>query len=247
MCSVKMIARREVTLAVVLSAAAGYVDAIGYVYLGGFFVSFMSGNTTEFATSLAHGDWGPVRLAGTLIGMFFAGTVLGAVLVRVGDGRTTVLAATSVLVAVTAALGDLTDSSVPVTVLLPLSMGVVNATFLSAGETGIGLTYMTGALVKAGQRLVDAFRGGPRWLWARHLALWASLLAGGVVGAAMLRWIGLGGALWPIAGLLAVITVIVAFERKRRGVFGAVAPSSRRETYVHGPNAPGAGPDGATR
>ncbi|WP_415047044.1 YoaK family protein [Gordonia sp. (in: high G+C Gram-positive bacteria)] len=222
-------------LAVVLSAAAGYLDAVGYVYLGGFFVSFMSGNTTELASSLAHGDAGAVGLAGTLLGMFFAGVVLGAILARLGDGRTTVLAVTALLVGLTALLGGLSGSTVPVALLLPTAMGVVNATFLNDGETSIGLTYMTGALVKAGQRLVDAFHGGPRTLWARHLSLWAALLVGGIVGAVMLHRLGLGGALWPIAGLLAMLTVIVAADRRRRGVFGVRARRSRREIVVHRP------------
>ncbi|WP_298442110.1 YoaK family protein [Gordonia sp. (in: high G+C Gram-positive bacteria)] len=236
MVRVKMIARREVTLAVILSAAAGYLDAVGYVYLGGFFVSFMSGNTTELATGVAHGDWAPARLAGTLIGMFFAGAVLGALLNRISDGRTVVLAGTTILVGLTALLGDLSRSTWPVALLLPLAMGVVNATFLSSGEASIGLTYMTGALVKAGQRLVDALFGGPRRLWARHLSLWAALLAGGVIGAAMLGWIGLGGALWPITGLLAVITLIVALDRRRRGVFGLGTRQVRPVTTVVAPS-----------
>lgn len=231
-----MIQPREVTLAVVLSAAAGYLDAVGYVYLGGFFVSFMSGNTTELATSVAEGNLGPAGLAATLIGCFFGGAVLGALLVRRGDGRTTVLATSSILVAITAILANLVHAEWPVTILLPLSMGVVNATFLTAGEASIGLTYMTGALVKAGQRLVDAFYGGPRMLWARHLALWASLLAGGVIGVLILHWLGLAGALWPIAALLALITAVVAVNRIRRGVFGE--RPGPREITVLGPNAP---------
>ena len=233
---VKQIQRRQVKLAVLLSAAAGYLDAVGYVFLGGFFVSFMSGNTTELATSIAEGQLAMAGLAATLIGCFFGGAVLGAVLVRRGDGRTTVLACSSILVGVTALLANLIHSEWPVTILLPLSMGVINATFLTAGEASIGLTYMTGALVKAGQRLVDAFYGGPRMLWARHLSLWAALLLGGVIGAGMLHWIGLAGALWPIAGLLAVVTVVVAVSRRRRGVFGE--RPGRREIQVLGPDVP---------
>lgn len=38
---------RVVALAVCLSALAGYVVALGYLQLHGFFVSFMSGNSTR--------------------------------------------------------------------------------------------------------------------------------------------------------------------------------------------------------
>lgn len=220
-----------------LAAAAGYLDAIGHVYLGGFFVSFMSGNSTELATGVAGGQWQVVRLAATLIGCFFLGAVLGALLTRVGDGRTTVLTTTTALVGSTALLAGVVTASWPVTLLLPLAMGVVNATFLIAGETSIGLTYMTGALVKAGQRLADAFRGGPRWLWLRHLSLWLALVTGGVAGAVMLGWVGLSGALWPIVAALAVTTAVTAVIRRRRGGgpdTGAPAATHRspRETEV---------------
>lgn len=228
-----MIAGREVALAVVLSTVAGYLDAVGYVVLGGFFVSFMSGNTTELATRLGASAWSIAGFGGTLIGAFFAGTVLGAVLARLRDGRTTVLTATTVLVAATSLAVMFTDSKLPIMLGLPLAMGVVNATFLTAGEASIGLTYMTGALVKAGQRLVDAFHGGPRMLWARHLSLWASLLTGGVIGTVVLHQTSLAAALWSIAVVLAIITTVVAVDRRRRGVYGTVR--QRTEIHVLGP------------
>ncbi len=48
--------RRRQSLAAALAALAGYVDAIGFVKLGGLFVSFMSGNTTRMAVGLAGGS-----------------------------------------------------------------------------------------------------------------------------------------------------------------------------------------------
>ena len=43
--------RRNLLLACALSALAGYVDSIGYLHLGGLFVSFMSGNSTRWASA----------------------------------------------------------------------------------------------------------------------------------------------------------------------------------------------------
>jgi len=45
--------RRDQARAIGLAAIAGYVDAIAFVDLGGFFVSFMSGNSTRLAVGLA--------------------------------------------------------------------------------------------------------------------------------------------------------------------------------------------------
>jgi uncharacterized membrane protein YoaK (UPF0700 family) len=39
------------------------VDVIGYLHLGGLFVSFMSGNSTQFAAAAGQGNWaqaGPI-------------------------------------------------------------------------------------------------------------------------------------------------------------------------------------------
>ena len=46
---------RNIPLACALSALAGYVDGIGFLHLGGLFVSFMSGNSTRMGVSLAEG------------------------------------------------------------------------------------------------------------------------------------------------------------------------------------------------
>jgi hypothetical protein len=40
---------------------------------------------------------------------------------------------------------------------------IVNAVFQIEGGAGLGLTYVTGALVKVGQLAAEALRGGARW------------------------------------------------------------------------------------
>ncbi|MEC8456884.1 MAG: DUF1275 family protein, partial [Pseudomonadota bacterium] len=40
-------------LALLLAGLAGYVDSLGFLHLGGVFVSFMSGNSTRLAANLA--------------------------------------------------------------------------------------------------------------------------------------------------------------------------------------------------
>lgn len=45
--------RGNVVMACVLSSLAGYIDGIGFIHLGGLFVSFTSGNSTRLGVMLA--------------------------------------------------------------------------------------------------------------------------------------------------------------------------------------------------
>src|ERR1700677_2392614 len=73
--------RRNLALACALSALAGYVDGIGYLHLGGLFVSFMSGNSTRMGVSLAQGDSPNAAAALGLIALFVAGAACGSLIV----------------------------------------------------------------------------------------------------------------------------------------------------------------------
>ena len=64
-------------LAAGLAMLAGYVDAIGFLRLGGLFVSFMSGNSTQLGVAIA-GHAGGVAVAAGLLACFVLGVVLGA-------------------------------------------------------------------------------------------------------------------------------------------------------------------------
>src|SRR5258708_31998701 len=73
--------RRNILLACALSALAGYVDGIGFLQLGGLFVSFMSGNSTRMGVSLAAGQWLPAAEALGPIALFVADAALGRLIV----------------------------------------------------------------------------------------------------------------------------------------------------------------------
>ena len=55
------IERRDFVVAAGLAAVAGFVDAVGFVALGGFFVSLITGNSTRAAVDLMAGDLTSVR------------------------------------------------------------------------------------------------------------------------------------------------------------------------------------------
>ncbi|MDF0530435.1 YoaK family protein [Tsukamurella sp. 8J] len=209
------IRRRELALATVLASTSGFLDAVGYISLGGYFVSFISGNSTTMAAEAAGGMWPGAGRALGLIGLFFVGVIAGSVLSRMGDGRTSVLWA-AVCVVTVSAFAHSVGGGVPAVLLVAVAMGVLNSTFQRDGEVSVGLTYMTGTLVKAGQRLVDAFWGGPRWVWARHALLWVALTAGALAGAfAYSQWHL--ASLWIADGFLFAAAAVTGMVRGRGG------------------------------
>ncbi|GAA3252609.1 hypothetical protein GCM10020258_09250 [Sphingomonas yabuuchiae] len=75
--------RRSWPLAIWLALLSGYVDAIGFQQLGGYFVSFMSGNGTMLAVRLAapHGPLaGAVAILAMLLALFVAGVLVGTLI-----------------------------------------------------------------------------------------------------------------------------------------------------------------------
>jgi uncharacterized membrane protein YoaK (UPF0700 family) len=96
-----------------------------------------------------------------------------------------------------------------------LAMGLENAVFQIDGGSGLGLTYVTGALVKVGQFLAAALTGGARLGWVPNLLLWAALVVGSVTGALAYRWINLA-AIWFAAGGALALSAWVATSVKPR-------------------------------
>jgi uncharacterized membrane protein YoaK (UPF0700 family) len=152
--------RRNVVLACALSALAGYVDAIGYLHLGGLFVSFMSGNSTRMGVAIAQAHWQTAAEAFGLIALFVIGAAAGSLIV-LGHGahrQPFVLLAEALLLAVAALAYTFGQPSLAVAAIV-LAMGLENAVFQIHGGAGL----VTGALIKVGQLLAKAVTGGPRW------------------------------------------------------------------------------------
>lgn len=164
--------RRNVALACALSALAGYVDGIGFLHLGGLFVSFMSGNSTRMGVSLAQGEWQSAAEALGLIVLFVIGAAAGSLIV-LGRGayRQPMLLLVEALLLAAAALLYTFGHSAPAVAAIVLAMGLENAVFQIGGGGGLGLTYVTGALIKAGQLIAVALSGGARWAWAPNVWL----------------------------------------------------------------------------
>jgi uncharacterized membrane protein YoaK (UPF0700 family) len=202
--------RRNVALACALSALAGYVDGIGFLHLGGLFVSFMSGNSTRMGVSLADGQWLDAATALGLIALFVIGAAGGSLIVlgRGANRQPWLLLVEALLLAAAALCYAFGLPNVAIATIV-LAMGLENAVFQIDGGAGLGLTYVTGALVKAGQLLAEALTGGARWGWAPNLLLWAALVAGSLCGALAYHWINLA-AIWFAAGAALALSATTA-------------------------------------
>lgn len=189
---------------------AGYVDAMGFLKLGGFFVSFMSGNSTRLGVGLIDG-WAAATLSALLVALFVIGVVLGTLVARTalrkGSRRLAVMGLVTTLLALAAAMDSL-GVAYGAIAGMTLAMGAENALFERDGEVSIGLTYMTGTLVKLGQRLTEALFGGDRWAWLWYFLLWSGLVAGASVGTLAYQRFGLGG-LWFAASAAALLTAVI--------------------------------------
>jgi uncharacterized membrane protein YoaK (UPF0700 family) len=202
--------RGNIALACALSALAGYVDGIGYLHLGGLFVSFMSGNSTRMGVSLAAADWWNAAGALGLIVLFVAGAAAGSLIVLGrGTNRQPLLLLVEAALLAVAALSYMLGHSPFAVAAIVLAMGLENAVFQIEGGAGLGLTYVTGALVKVGQLLAAALTGGARFKWMPNLLLWAALVAGSALGALGYHWINLA-AIWFAAAAALALSAIVA-------------------------------------
>ena len=183
------------TLAVAAAALAGYVDALGFLSADRYFVSFMSGNTTRLGVDLMTRPamaWMPAML----LALFVLGVAGGALLAaRAGDRRKVVVLG---MVAALLGLAALSHGLL-LLALLVLAMGALNNTLQRGGEVAVGLTYMTGALVRLGQGLAARINGTGGEGWSGWLLLWCGLALGAVAGAAAwLHWHD--AALWLASG-----------------------------------------------
>ena len=189
---------------------AGATDVYGLAMLHDLFVSFMSGNTTMLGVAISIGDFARTAETGALIALFVCGAAGGTAIAELFGRRR----ATAVAFAVALTL------SIPVVwprcaiPALTIAMGALNAAMNRVGSTAVGLTYVTGTLVKLGQGLILWIaRKGTVGAWALHGAMWLSLLCGAVAAALAQRRLG-AATLWPLAGLAFILAAATMIHRR---------------------------------
>ena len=189
-------------LAYGIAGLAGFIDATGFLAADRYFVSFMSGNTTRLGVDLALRP-GDAIVPVLLILGFVGGVTMGALVVyrRPATPKSAVLALSMLLIGIGAICHAL--GMVPLFLAASvLAMGAINNAFRrKEDEAAVGVTYMTGALVRCGQTVAAWITGRPsNGGWA-SLLLWVCLASGAVAGAlatqdapALAPWLPLGAA-----------------------------------------------------
>jgi len=144
---------RALSLGLLLTGTAGFVDAIGFIALGGYYTSFMSGNTTQLGAGIAVGmGWAFVLPAGLVV-LFFVGSYLGSLVAQSSKrwGPAATLGLVVATIAVSLALHFM--GFPPMQSMLPLALaaGAQNAVLQPIGAARLGATLSPGHSLPPGR------------------------------------------------------------------------------------------------
>jgi uncharacterized membrane protein YoaK (UPF0700 family) len=203
----------EVRLSWLLAALAGLVGATSFTHSAGYFVTFMTGNSERAALGFFRNEHSMSIAAALVLVCFVAGVVIASLCRRhlwvAHPHGPTVLTTLCLIVATavdTGIRGWSADqvSFVPI-LFLALGLGALNTSFVKDGEVSISLSYVTGTLVKMGQGIERHISGGEAADWLGYFLLWASFVAGGVIGGCISLVVS-GSQMLAVASVVSVLT-----------------------------------------
>lgn len=199
----------------VLTCAAGLVDAISYLQLGHVFTAMMTGNTVLLALAIGQGEIMAALRSTLALAAFSVGAAGGAMVLLRGRARgewppvvTAALALEAVVLAAFGAMwhvkAEAAHADAVTAVLIALSglaMGIQAAAVRHLGVPGVASTYITGTLTSLMAELVgwlapggvsrsgEVADGWPAGSGPRHLRLLAAVFlvygAGALTGAVL--------------------------------------------------------------
>ncbi len=218
-------------MAFLLGGCAGCLDAVGYLTFG-LFVANMTGNTVLLGVFTGHAEWGAAGRALLVLVTFFAGAILSAVVMRRRRRLAEVLGTETLFLLAAAAVWVIARphpptalpqaAALPIIALLGAAMGMQGSAVRQVGEYRLSTTYVTGNLISlAGDAAglfaekIDGARGGTPARTGQGapilFAVWASYLAGALVGGTAQYAAGFGAALLPTA----VIAVLAGWDLRQ--------------------------------
>ena len=199
----------KVTVALLLTFAAGCVDIIGYLALYHAFTAHMTGETVHLAQNLFQTDWAAAAKAACVIASFLAGSIIGRTVIEIGS-RTNVRRIASATLLIEAALiaGVIPlatghtiseNTALGLLAMLAAGMGLQTATLTRIGSLTVHTTFVTGMLNKLAQLLSQALfltydRGqGRDTVAARRQTLQRARF---MIAIWLLYWIGAATGVW---------------------------------------------------
>lgn len=212
-------------LALTLSLAfvAGMADAIGLILVGRY-VSFMSGNTTEFALTVVDGELGPALFLAAVVGSFVLGNALGEIVMALtGRRQWALLLIVAGLIAVVVPMDALPWSILPAVA----AMGALNAAIDRVGENPFGITFVTGALSRFGRGLGRLVTGERKAGWTLQAVPWLGMFAGVFAGALLHRGFGVEALYATVLTTLAVALACLLMPRSWRSDFTSATARRR--------------------
>lgn len=204
--------RSKAATALWLTFIAGFVDIVGALTVYDIFSAHMTGTTVRLAQHLQQRDWMAAAIAGTVLGAFVAGSLVGRILIEAA-ARARLRSIAAVTLGTEAALLACVALGAPrlapdrrgvvlgLLAMLGGAMGLQTATLTRIGPLTVHTTFVTGMLNKLAQlvshwlfRTYDLWRGrerAPELAAAREKAarqarfifsIWLLYLAGAALG-----------------------------------------------------------------
>jgi len=196
--------------ATLMTALAGFLDAIGYTAMGHLFVSFMSGNSTQLGMAIAEGNENVIIWASAVIATFVLGAFLGTLIYAV-SGRARVqlvLACELICFLLAAGLIGLWPTKLAL-LFISTAMGMQNAIHETIAGVSTGKSYITGTLVGIGEGLARAWIGKARLSEAgTNAASWLAFATGVVIGTVALAGLGISTAIVVACGVLITLMAL---------------------------------------
>jgi uncharacterized membrane protein YoaK (UPF0700 family) len=210
---------------VALTVAAGAVDAIRYLGLGGIFTANMTGNMVLLALAAGSGAGPQAIRAGISLVAFSAGVFVSARIIKsphdasIWPRRITVTLAVVAVLQGAVLAGWLMTSAHPsgaveggLIALSALAMGAQGSAIRTMNVSGVSTTYLTGTLVGLVTRV--AVWSGTRGEKVRRAGVLFALLAGAAIAGVLLVNARSLAPILPLALTVSVIVVAsVAFAR----------------------------------
>ncbi len=170
---------RDVAAAVMLCAAAGMADAVGYVQIG-VFAANMTGNTVLAGLALADAQWAKALQRILTLATFFGGAVIGRVLLNAAGNRSTLPLAVEAVLTAGAAFAP-AESNVEI-FLITLAMGIQTTALTRFHGFALSTVVMTSTMARLAESAADRLmrrwgRTAPRhgmpgalltWTWVAY-------------------------------------------------------------------------------